>query len=143
MGQDPRPGLRRRSARDEPARLLEGGRGRSPVARLPEIPALSLVEAGRSLRVGGAHRPRDGPAAEIDRRPVLPDQDGGLGGTDEDLDRIDLDGVAGRRDAIPQLDGAQVSPMRLEIGVARLGGAGGLRPSPAARAASSPAASQW
>ena len=37
-----RPGFRRGFARDESARLLHGGCRCSPVARLPEIPALSL-----------------------------------------------------------------------------------------------------
>ena len=124
MGQDPGPRGRWRLDRDEPVGLREGGRRSDPVARLPEVPALSLEQAGRPSRVGGID-PGDGAPAEFDRRPVLADEDGGLRRAHEDLHGSTWTAPR-RRDAFPQLDRAQVSTMGVEVCVARLGDAGGL-----------------
>ena len=114
------------------------------VTRHPEIPALSLEQAGGPLRDRRrASTPAMARRPEFDRRP-------GTHRSRRQSPRartrtsIGSTGVgAGRRDALPQLDRAQISTMGIEIGVTRLGLPGSLDHRRTGRGASSPAASQW
>ena len=83
-------------------------------------------QGGRAGRLGGRIDARDGGSSELDRQPVLPDQDGGLGGANVELGPIDRRGLRRIADALPQLDRPQVMAMGVQPGIDPLGGTTGL-----------------
>ena len=104
----------------------------SATAAAARSPASQRYQRWRSWRAAAragwaaGSTPVDGGSSELDRQPVLPDQDGCLGGANVELGSIDRRGLRRIADALPQLDRPQVMAMGVQPGIDQLGGTTGL-----------------